>query len=574
MSHSEPFEFITHTAGARAASPSPPQHRLFDAYATLKSAKDVDVDVQLQTALRARYPSLTVTAVPTTSVNLLAFAGAGHAVATPDVSAEDPLVGWRGYVPPARRGDGPGGVARADMFAKYRYEWGGENFIVYGVLVSFYVVQYVLKEPREGETPLSGSRVADELILAVGKWQASAVRTVWVYDRYWVSSAKMYQEAMRISWDDIIMEEGMKKELKGVGNKFFDNKAVYEEYGVPWKRGLIFHGPAGNGKTISIKAMIHTLNSRKLPIATLYVKTAPTTFDIRSIFVRARQMTPCLLVFEDIETIVTNATRSYFFNEVDGLENNDGILMVASTNYLDRLDPGLSKRPSRFDRKYLFSLPSKEQRVKYCEHWHDKLRSKPIEFPHKLCEPIAEITYDFSFATLQEAFVSTLLVLAREETPDGAGDPRGEGYQETSGAGGENAVWSGEADGGDDLERYELWRVIKQQVAILREDMDHEEGSVRRRTSTARSTRDSASAAEMSASTGPCGGDGDAILQHDRFASDLGVGKPRLPVRPVTDVRAAEVAPTALRLDGLESGPGAQAWDGGLDGWDSFLLRT
>lgn len=46
-------------------------------------------------------------------------------------------------------------------------------------------------------------------------------------------------------------------------------------------------------------------------------------------------MAPCLLVMEDIETIVTKDTRSYFFNEVDGLASNDGILMIASTNYCE-----------------------------------------------------------------------------------------------------------------------------------------------------------------------------------------------------------------------------------------------
>ena len=83
---------------------------------------------------------------------------------------------------------------------------------------------------------------------------------------------------------------------------------------------------------------------------------------------------------EDIETIVTPQTRSYFFNEVDGLAANDGILMVASTNYctlyslvdcgtyadeneVERIDPGLAKRPSRFDRKYLFPLPNKVRQL-------------------------------------------------------------------------------------------------------------------------------------------------------------------------------------------------------------------
>ena len=95
----------------------------------------------------------------------------------------------------------------------------------------------------------------------------------------------------------------------------------------------MFHGPAGNGKTISIKSIMHTLATRKDPIPTLYVKSAQSTYAIRNVFVMARRMAPCALVLEDIDTIVTYRTRSYFFNEVDGLESNDGILMIASTNH-------------------------------------------------------------------------------------------------------------------------------------------------------------------------------------------------------------------------------------------------
>jgi len=47
-----------------------------------------------------------------------------------------------------------------------------------------------------------------------------------------------------------------------------------------------------------------------------------------------------ILIWYLSDTVVNDITRSYFFNECDGLENNDGILMVASTNHLDRLDPG------------------------------------------------------------------------------------------------------------------------------------------------------------------------------------------------------------------------------------------
>lgn len=194
------------------------------------------------------------------------------------------------------------------------------------------------------------------------------------------------------------------------------------------------------------------LEKNGFSIPSLYVKSAPRTYDIRAIFQKARYEAPCLLIFEDIDTIVTPGSRSYFFNEVDGLENNDGLFMVASTNHLDQLDPGLSSRPSRFDRKYLFPLPSEEERVLYCEYWRQKLKSKPaIQYPKKLSPAIASITQDFSFAYLKEAFVATLLVIAGHRS---------------------EVVACKDKDNDDgDLDDFELWREMKKQVKLLRDDM-------------------------------------------------------------------------------------------------------
>ena len=130
--------------------------------------------------------------------------------------------------------------------------------------------------------------------------------------------------------------------------------------------------------------------------------------------------------------------------------------MVASTNHLDQLDPGLSSRPSRFDRKYLFPLPSEAERILYCDYWREKLMNKPsIKFPKMLSPAIAGITQDFSFAYLKEAFVATLLAIAGNRSENGIED---------------------EEDG--DLDKYELWREMKRQVKLLREDMDTRDARV------------------------------------------------------------------------------------------------
>lgn len=63
---------------------------------------------------------------------------------------------------------------------------------------------------------------------------------------------------------------------------------------------------------------------------------------IKEIFSKARQVAPCYLVFEDLDSIVSDETRSYFLNEVDGINDNEGIFMIGSTNHLELLDPGIS----------------------------------------------------------------------------------------------------------------------------------------------------------------------------------------------------------------------------------------
>lgn len=153
-------------------------------------------------------------------------------------------------------------------------------------------------------------------------------------------------------------------------------------------------------------------------VPSLYVKTLVNCngpqYAIRQIFDHARTMAPCLLIFEDLDSLVTDEVRSYFLNEVDGLESNDGILMVGSTNHLEKLDPAITKRPSRFDRKYQFKIPGEEERVLYCQYWRKKVsKSRLVDFPEEAATIIAKLTEGFSFAYLKELFVMTLLSIAR-----------------------------------------------------------------------------------------------------------------------------------------------------------------
>ena len=192
---------------------------------------------------------------------------------------------------------------------------------------------------------------------------------------------------------------------------------------------------------------MHSLSQRREQVNLLYVKSILRVWDIGNIFSVARTHAPCLLILEDIDTLVSSGFQSYFFNEVDGLASNDGIMMIATTNHLEKLDSGLANRPSRFDRKYNFPLPSFDERVLYSEFWRKKLQDKePVDFPKVLSPEIARITEDFSFAYMKEAFIATLLGLARAGPKNGGKDDKGI----------------------DDLP---FWKEMQKEVKILRDEM-------------------------------------------------------------------------------------------------------
>ena len=185
-----------------------------------------------------------VTAIPTYNCPLREFAANGFASCELDTKT-DSFASWRGYVPPTRRA-GSGGIGEAISFAKYHYKWNNEDFILYTVLLyAAGIVQYVLKERRDSEDTLGPSKAVDALIQAIGDWRSSIVDVIWVYDNYWRPSRELWEEVQKASWDNVILDESMKKELTDVAHKFFDSKDVYEDLGVPWKRGLLFHGPPG-----------------------------------------------------------------------------------------------------------------------------------------------------------------------------------------------------------------------------------------------------------------------------------------------------------------------------------------
>ena len=72
----------------------------------------------------------------------------------------------------------------------------------------------------------------------------------------------------KASWSDVILDAELKRQLQKEYQSFFASERIYKDLGVPWKRGIIFLGPPGNGKTISLKAIM-----KDSGVPTLYAKT-------------------------------------------------------------------------------------------------------------------------------------------------------------------------------------------------------------------------------------------------------------------------------------------------------------
>lgn len=438
------------------------------------SAPRVNTDAVIADSIQNTHPGVPMTIVPEDNANLRSYSAAGLAsiqAIEPDSKAKiwpDSLK-WTIFMPPFRRLDGgSGSLGEFELFQSFIYKWNGFEFLVY------------LVDGRDGDGSyptirnqyiLGDSSAVRSMIRTVGQWQSQLHEEIWVFNRgYWAKDAHLYQSILRSRWEDVILEKSFKDDLLDTVERFFDSEEQYQRLRVPWKRGIIFYGPPGNGKTISIKATMHSLYQRSPPVPTLYVKSlvsfAPPEYSIEAIFDKARQEAPCYLVFEDLDSLVTDDVRSFFLNAVDGISDNQGILMIGSTNHLDRLDPGIAKRPSRFDRKYLFSNPNFDQRVQYNRFWQKKLKSnKDLEFPEEIVQAAAKITDAFSFAYIQEAFVSALLDIARDQ--DNHNDISRQLSQEWQML----DLADEPVDSAKDLDDYILWRKLKLNIDNLRKQL-------------------------------------------------------------------------------------------------------
>ncbi|HLJ57986.1 MAG TPA: ATP-binding protein [Chthonomonadaceae bacterium] len=296
------------------------------------------------------------------------------------------------------------GVRQSGVDAWYEVTWNGARLEI--MLVTWLESHcdtphyWILAESEE---------MARGFFAAVCEWNSEVRGEVLVFDGgTWYKDEELYGAIQSATFDNLVLPACLKQEIQDDFAAFFGSRATYERYRIPWKRGVILIGPPGNGKTHTVKALIN-----RLGVPCLYVKSLKAQYQsdqdcIRSVFQRARQTTPCLLVMEDLDSLITDRNRSFFLNELDGFAANTGIVVIATTNHPERLDPALIDRPSRFDRKYRMDLPAADERREYITAWNGALETE-LRLTEQEIDAVVEATTEFSFAYIKELFLSSLM---------------------------------------------------------------------------------------------------------------------------------------------------------------------
>lgn len=247
------------------------------------------------------------------------------------------------------------------------------------------------------------SAVAERFFEAVCRFNTASEGAILVFsgDRFrW--DAPLLASLKGAKWNDLALPEALKARLRDDTEGFFAAKEFYRPLGVPWKRGVLLIGPPGNGKTHALRTIVGTLGK-----PTFFVKSFKgergSEQGVQRVFARARAAAPCVLVLEDLDSLVDAKCRSTFLNEMDGFESNEGILTLATTNHPEKLDPALLNRPSRFDRKIEFSLPAvAERRALFARFLGERLG------PSALVR-LARVADGLSGASIKEASLSGLM---------------------------------------------------------------------------------------------------------------------------------------------------------------------
>ncbi|HHW30130.1 MAG TPA: AAA family ATPase [Clostridiaceae bacterium] len=181
-----------------------------------------------------------------------------------------------------------------------------------------------------------------------------------------------------VKFEDIAGLDDLKKEIMYAVD-MLKNPEKYKRKGVRPTKGIVLEGPPGNGKTLFAKALaeeagVNFIATKGADFQSVFMSIGPRK--IKQLFHKARRHKPCIIFIDEFDSIgerrnyagsgidkENNRMITAMLNEMDGFENEDGVLVIAATNSYASLDEALV-RPGRFDLKYTIPNPDQATRVK------------------------------------------------------------------------------------------------------------------------------------------------------------------------------------------------------------------
>lgn len=177
---------------------------------------------------------------------------------------------------------------------------------------------------------------------------------------------------------------------------FWKREQKFRERGYLHRRGILLHGPAGGGKTSIVQQIVaDIINSDGL---VFHCTTSPEIFSAGlSLYRKVEPNRPVVVLFEDIDAIIDRCGEESILDLLDGENQIDKCLNLATTNYPEKLDKRLVARPRRFDRVIKIGMPSEEVRKMYF--------SKKLNIPEESLMKWTKASDGFSFAACAELVI-------------------------------------------------------------------------------------------------------------------------------------------------------------------------
>ncbi|HEA46307.1 MAG TPA: AAA family ATPase [Candidatus Pacearchaeota archaeon] len=184
-------------------------------------------------------------------------------------------------------------------------------------------------------------------------------------------------ETPNVNWEDVGGVDQTKRELKEAVEWPLKFPETFKRMGIRPSRGILLYGPPGTGKTLLAKAVAKESEANFIQVkgpSLLSMWVGKSEEGMRKVFERARQVSPCIIFFDEIDALagkrgaeaggtkVTERVLNQMLAEMDGLEDLNDVLVIGATNRPDMIDPGLL-RPGRFDKVLLVGAPEEEGRL-------------------------------------------------------------------------------------------------------------------------------------------------------------------------------------------------------------------